>query len=265
LSTDDEAFEGLHYFTVDVETSALRTDRGQLLSIGAVVLDEAGNLVDDLYIRIAAYLPPVWYNEELPTDDETLLWWREQNEYAKNEAYFDTTLPRVPLVRAAHQFRNWVLNYGKDWTERVFVASPVQFDYAWVMDMFQQSEVEDPFWYHTLDLFSLLQGKHAAARRGAKKGMLDLNKRVVTNDAVIAHHPLADAFATAQDLALFLPEDLIELDHPSLDGFDEWQADNAAEDDVEPVEDDVEPIEEAEDEAEEVQSVEEEVNEGDGA
>jgi len=222
---------GRHFFCVDVETSALRTwdPWACLFSIGAVVVDEGGNIVDDFYVRIRnRQLHPSWYNEDLPAISETQSWWREQGEFAKDEAYKDVTLDRFDLGPAAQQFRNFVLQFGDEWTDRLFVASPDKFDWVWTDYLLSKAQLPDPFWYHGVDIWSMNHGAFSERRRGQNTGNIDIDKRFETHDAEVPHHPLSDAFALAQDLVEFLPNEVIDLDAPHIENWDAYQADLAA-------------------------------------
>lgn len=214
-----EPYPGVHYFCVDVETSALRTWEGDLLTIGCVVVDAKGNVVDDFYRRLTVDLDPSWYNEALPAVSETQKWWREQDEMAKMEAYKDDFRQRLPAPIVARLFYNFCVGYGVDWTERVFVASPDKFDWVWTDWLLSTARLPDPFWYHGIDIWSMNHGAAAQRRTGKAKGKIKLDKRFTTHDAAIPHHALSDAFAQAQDLCDFLEKQPVELDQPSLDEY----------------------------------------------
>jgi len=222
-------FPGLHYFCVDVETSGLKVWDSYLLSVGIVVLDADGNVVDHLYERVDCRgLHESWFDESLPARTDTQKWWREQGEFAKLEAYMDRTLPRKHPSKVANLVRNLALTYGESWEERVVVASPVHFDWAWVDDLWRSSTLEDPFWYHGIDMWSLNHGAYAQSRKGANKGKLLLSHRHDTSKSDIPHHALADAFAVARDLSAYLPKDIIDMDAPTYEGYDEYLAEKAA-------------------------------------
>lgn len=241
--TDNTKFPGLHYFSVDVETSALRPSEGELLSIGIVVVDAEGNVVDHLYERVdVRNLHESWFNEDLPAKTETQKWWRTQDQFVKDEAYMDRSLIRRPLQVVAHRVRNFILSYGESWTDRIFVASPDKFDWVWTDKMFSSAKVSDPFWYHGIDLFSLHMG---FAFNGYA---LDVHKRFDSGFvATVPHHPLSDAFEAAQELSLYLPKDIIELDEPHYPGYAEYLATLTVEKTKEAVgEDPLEPNEQEE-------------------
>lgn len=244
MATD--TYPGLHYFCVDVETSALRTWEGFLLTIGCVVVDSKGNVVDDFYARIdqTENLSMPWFDASLPADSETLAWWREQSDFAKDEAWRDTTRTRHPAEIAARHFHEFVTQFGDDWTDRRFVADPDKFDWVWVDWLFSQARVSDPFWYHGIDIYSFKMGVAAQKRTGKAKGKLDVGKRLSTHDPAQPHHALSDAFSLAQDLCDHLEKQPIELDEPSLDEPPVSEYDEQV--DEEPVSDADEPVEESE-------------------
>jgi hypothetical protein len=217
MTTD--AYPGTHYFCVDVETSALRPweEGATLLTIGVVVVDEKGFIVDDFYRRMNTPLHPSWYNEDTAPISETQAWWREQGNLAKQEAYADPFRDRIEPAVAASQFYRFVTQYGSDWTERIFVASPDKFDWIWTDWLLSQSRQPDPFWYHAIDLWSLGHGVIAQKRTGSKKGKLNLDKRVESHEARIPHHALSDAFAAAQDLCEYLDNQPIVEDEPYVE------------------------------------------------
>lgn len=207
----------LHYFCVDVETSALRTWEGDLLTIGCTVVDAKGNVVDDFYRRIDVLLHPSWYDESMPAISETQKWWREQNQIAKDEAYMDRSRERKPAKVVAKEFYNFVTSFGNDWNDRRFVSDPDKFDWVWTDWLLSQDNRPDPFWYHGIDMYSVRLGSIAAKRGGRYKGKLDLKKRHETNVAAIPHHALSDSFALARDLCEFLEKQPIDLDAPASD------------------------------------------------
>lgn len=227
MTTDSETtYPGIHYFCVDVETSDLRVDRGDVLSVGMVVMDVDGHVVDSFYRRVDVRgLHPSWYHEELPAQTDTQEWWRSQSPFVKYEAYADRLLPRFSAGKVGSDLRNMVLSYGESWGDRIFVASPGSFDRKWVDTLIVAAGgVEDPFWYHELDMYSMGVATHAAGRKGASKGLIDPTHRFPTHDAEIPHHALSDAFALAQDLSKFLKSDVIDLDAPHYEGYAEYTA-----------------------------------------
>jgi DNA polymerase III epsilon subunit-like protein len=228
MSTEVE-FPGVHYFCVDVETSALRPSEGSVLSVGMVVMDADGNVVDHYYSRVQAKLGQSWYNESVLPESDTQVWWRAQDDFVKDEAYRDDRRPRLSASVVGSQLRNMVLSYGADWTDRLFVASPVSFDRMWVEELFFQAGRPDPFHYHTLDMHSMLMASQSTKRQGSNKGLIDPKKQNKTHDSEIPHHALADAFALAQDLTGYLKNSIIDLDIPSYEYYDEYTADLSAE------------------------------------
>jgi hypothetical protein len=185
-----------------------------------VVVDGKGNVVDDFYRRIEnPNLHPSWFNESSPPISETQKWWREQRNIAKDEAYRDPFRDRHPASTVSRHFYEFCMQYGTDWTERLFVASPDKFDWVWTDYLLSQSRHPDPFWYHGIDIWSIRHGVAAQKRTGKVKGKLNLTKRFESNEAEIPHHALSDAFALAQDLCEFLEKQPIDLDQPTLDEY----------------------------------------------
>jgi hypothetical protein len=217
MTTDP--YPGVHYFCVDVETSALRVWEGELLTIGVVVVDGKGNVVDNFYQRVQNDLHPSWYDESMPAISETQKWWREQNDLAKMEAWLDQSRARYPASIVSRRFHDFCVQYGEDWTERIFVASPDKFDWVWTDYLLSQAGMPDPFWYHGIDIWSMNHGVAAQKRTGKAKGKLNLSKRFESHKADVEHHALSDAFALAKDLCDFLEKQPIDLDQPSLDDY----------------------------------------------
>lgn len=186
------------FFSVDVETSGLNpfVPESKLLSVGATAHNGVGNRIDSLYVRIRSELPPAWYDESLPCDSETMSFWREQDQFVKDEAYMDKDLPRFTMAYAGELLRNWVMSFGDDWHGRVFVANPSSFDFMWIQRLWAESGVEDPFSYRTLCLRSAAFGKQLG--QGKKVTWQDTSVR--THKPEFPHHPLYDALAQGLDL-----------------------------------------------------------------
>lgn len=213
-----EPIKGTHYFCVDVESASLRTweEGAALLTVGVVVVDGKGNVVDDFYVRIENQLHPSWYHESMPAISETQEWWRKQEDVPKQEAYSDLFRDRTPAPIAARKFYDFVVQYGLTPEERIFVASPVQFDWMWVDYLLSQGKLPDPFWYHPIDIWSFRHGIKAQKRTGKVKGQIDLSYRPNKPSPSIPHHALSDAFALAEDLCAALEKQPIKLDEPYL-------------------------------------------------
>jgi hypothetical protein len=218
-----EPVPGTHFFCVDVETSGLRVweEGSHLLTIGVVVVDEHGNVVDDFYRRMNVLLHPAWYNESMSSISETMTWWRGQSELAKQEAYLDPFRDRHDPATASRHLIEFVTQYGSDWTERLFVADPDKFDWVWTDWLISQSGSPDPFWYHAIDMWSYRHGVAAQKRTGKMKGRLNLSAKHKTHEAKVPHHALSDAFALAEDLCDFLEKQPIGLDQPSIEDYNE--------------------------------------------
>lgn len=207
------------YFSVDVETSGLIPNEvgSHLLSLGAVAVSQDGWVIDTFYARINAPLPNAWFlppdhQSIIDTPNKTLQFWKgveAEAPFAANEAYADRWVPRRALPPVAETFSNWVMQYGTDWEDRIFVANPVSFDHAWIIDMMRRAGVTNPFHYRTLCLRSMAFGA-----AGNKSDWQDSHLR--THRPKHPHHPLSDAYAQAQDLITLLGRSaqLDPLDEP---------------------------------------------------
>lgn len=191
---------GVVFFSVDVETSGLNPfdEHSHLLSVGAIAADEEGADLGDFYVLIdrSSVLAPEWYDQDIPTNDPTLLFWREQDVWVRGEAWENPHLPRISPEQAALEFSNWVLSFSDVWEERVFVANPASFDFMWCCKLWSESGVKDPFHYHSLCLHSMAFGNQPRGQKDwtfSKEG----NR---THRATQPHHPLSDAYAQYQDL-----------------------------------------------------------------
>lgn len=183
------------FFSVDVETSRLNPFEPDsfLLSVGAVAMDEVGNILGEFYVRIdrSAQLKAEWYRPEWTTDNGTLTFWREQDASVRAEAWEDRTLSRAPAHVAAQMFRDWVTSFGDNWEDRIFVANPATFDYSWLLSLFAEGKVDNPFHYRTLCLRS-----QAFGAQGSKDWH---NFKHRSHKPEVPHHPLSDAMAQALD------------------------------------------------------------------
>lgn len=183
------------FFSVDVETSRLNPFEPDsfLLSLGAVAMDETGTVLDDFYVRIdrSAQLKAEWYRPEWTTNNDTLTFWREQDAAVRGEAWEDKTLPRLAGYMAAADFCNWVISFGANWEDRIFVANPATFDYSWLLSLFAEGEVDNPFHYRTLCLRS-----QAFGAQGSKDWHSFKHR---SHKPHTPHHPLSDAMAQALD------------------------------------------------------------------
>ena len=170
------------FFSVDVETSGTDPFKYDLLSVGAVAIDEGGLILDSYYVRLSYDRPVVW-------DDGTKVWWLEQNAEAKREV-FSTELDTEHPQPAAFGLRAWVMRVGGDgFHDNVFVANPSSFDHAWIRKLFSETGVPDPFSYRTLCLRSASWGA----------GGRPWSETQRTHEPFIPHHALHDAQAQALD------------------------------------------------------------------
>lgn len=191
---------GLTFFSVDVETSGLNPFdlNSHLLSLGATAQDAHGVMDErQFYMLINRYdvLSPEWLDPELPTTDDTLLFWRDQDVWVRGEAWENRALPRYSPRHAGKEFAQWVLSFSDVWEERVFMANPASFDFMWCCKLWYEAGVENPFHYHSLCLHSMAFGDQPRGQKDwtfSKEG----NR---SHRAVLPHHPLSDAEAQAKD------------------------------------------------------------------
>jgi hypothetical protein len=172
------------YFSVDVETSGTDPFKYDLLSVGAVAIDESGLILGKLYRRLDHGRDVVW-------DPDTKAWWLEQNKAAKREIFStDPPVWRDPPRFVADTLNGWVrMHGGKGFHDNVFVANPSSFDHAWIRKLFSETGVADPFSYRTLCLRSAGWGAGSVAWNESQRG----------HKPFIEHHALHDAQAQALD------------------------------------------------------------------
>lgn len=187
----------LTFFSVDVESSRLNPFAldSYLLSIAAVAMDEDGLYKNSIYIRLNnnQWLAPEWWDPTLETDNSTLEFWREQDEHVRNEAWLDKDLPRFSNTIGAQMLSDFVTSFGESWEDRIFVANPATFDFAWTLRLWADAHVPDPFHYRTLCLRS-----QAFGANGSKNWHTFPHR---TNKPETPHHPLSDALAQMKDFA----------------------------------------------------------------
>jgi hypothetical protein len=149
---------------------------------------------DRFYVRIdrSDVLSREWYNPRLPTTNDTLIFWREQDPLVRGEAWEDTSLERVAPIVAANQLFTWIMTVGgPEWHDRVFMANPATFDFAWILSLWAETGLEDPFSYRTLCLRSAAFGA---------TGYKDWHNVGRHNTPTRPHHPVDDAEAQGWDL-----------------------------------------------------------------
>lgn len=172
------------FFSIDVETSGTDPFKYDLLSVGAVAIDESGLILGKLYRRLDT-------GRDINWDDDTKAWWLEQNAAAKREIFStDPLVWRDDPRRVAETLAGWVrMHGGEGFHDNTFVANPSSFDHAWIRKLFSETGVPDPFSYRTLCLRS--------AGWGASDKPWSETHR--THEPFIPHHALHDAQAQALD------------------------------------------------------------------
>lgn len=193
------------FFSVDVETSDTRLGLGHLLTIGVQpVRWSAGSdpvmLPDRFYVRVGLALPQGWLtppSDERANFSDTHVWWWEQNEEARNEAFADRSLLRHDDAAAARMLAEFVTEHEPEPEHRIFVANPVAFDKPWIDLLFAQNHVDNPFHYRSLCLRSMKFGLRSGSSWGSDRE---------THDPKIPHHAYWDAEAQARDLIGMLEE-----------------------------------------------------------
>lgn len=191
------------FFSVDVETSGLNPWNGELLTVGVAIVN-ASDPRDpyitngSFYQRHLVVLTDEWYDESLPTENETCLWWRQQDKYVKEEAYLETGLKRLSTDELALMLSDWVIEKEPDYNQRFFVANPVGFDKMWIDWLFEAAKMPNPFHYRALCLRSMKYG------RTSLTGDLTYGSERANHKPEIPHHAFYDAYAQAEDLVVML-------------------------------------------------------------
>jgi hypothetical protein len=192
------------FFSVDVETSGLTPGTGALLTVGIQPVSwsapgdgplayGASFMPTSLYVRIDRSFELGSWKPGNPTFD----WWADQSDEARGEAFADTSLVRHPAETAAAMISEFVRSTEGTPDQRVFVANPVAFDKMWLVSLFDEAEVEDPFHYRSLCLRSMKFGLRPRSKWGSDRE---------NHEPVIPHHALHDAVAQAHDLLDMLAE-----------------------------------------------------------
>jgi len=182
------------FFVVDVETSNLSPwhPDGYLLSVGIVPVTQTGDIryKDYFYGKLQADLPPEWYDDDLPTKNETLIWWRQQDIAAQDEAY-RAIKARGTLSDIALQITTYVEEIEPDKSQRYIAANPVAFDKMWMEYLFGVTRQEFPFHYRCLCLRSMKFGITDEPEFGSDRS---------GHEPDFPHVAWSDAFAEAKDL-----------------------------------------------------------------
>jgi len=185
------------FFVIDVETSCLTPfeDDPHLLTVGAIAVSQGGDIRynDKFYGKIHNDLPKEWYNAEMPTENETLIWWRQQNEYARMEAWLDSTYDRYPMAKVALDLSSWVEHIEPDPSQRFVTANPSYFDKMWIEWMYAVESLQSPFHYRTLCLRSMHFGIDDADEFGkSREGHKPEIEHVAWHDAIAEARDLQD-------------------------------------------------------------------------
>ena len=176
------------FFSVDVETTSTSPFDGELLSIGIVPVNSATlEILDGKH----------WALEYDPTnvDPQTKQWWSEQSDEAYEAAWLGE---RQYIVDAAEEIFDFVTSFTDAYHNRIFAANPVSFDHPWVVKLFTNAGVENPFSYRTLCMRSMQYGMTGGiwGQSRWKDDFFHVSK--------IPHHALWDATSQAQDLISML-------------------------------------------------------------
>lgn len=106
------------YLSVDVETDGLCPGVNSMLSLGAVMLNEAGEEVGEFYKNLQPLQWPAHPNHD------TMKWWETQPE-AWARATENQEMPGLVM----HDFREWCESFDGHIT---FIGYPVTFDFTFV-------------------------------------------------------------------------------------------------------------------------------------
>ena len=168
------------FYSVDVETGNTSVIPGGLLTVGIVSIDKHRGVwetVDSLYLHLAY--------DERAFEEETINWWKKQDEDAFAEA-FDWSRNRVHPTSAAAMIQEFVRKQSEQ-KKSFFAANPASFDHAWIDMLFATTGVETPFSHRTLCLRSMAFGM-TGGEFGEKRG------------TEMPHHALKDAVIQADEL-----------------------------------------------------------------
>ena len=144
------------FISVDVETSGL-TSQYDLLSVGACNVFDIENQIHEV-------IEPIELGGGvLEWDPGTYEWWISQEAALERlNSEFKKQYPDVvPMAyirseNACKRFKNWLDQFEKP---LFFVAWPASFDYPFIQEWFENSSVENPFSYRTIDVKSYACGK----------------------------------------------------------------------------------------------------------
>ena len=184
------------FFVVDVETSNQNPwmPDAYLLSVGIVPVTQEGEVLFNnyFYARIQSYLPAEWFVDSLPTENETLIWWRQQPQYAKEEAYSSPNALRYSMHEVARSMARYLETVEPTFDQRFLVANPSWFDMLWIQHLFGSTGVQMPFHHRALCLRSMKFGINTddpvfGSERDGHKPEFE-------------HVAWSDAFAEAKDL-----------------------------------------------------------------
>jgi hypothetical protein len=181
------------FFSVDVETSHTEPWIGELLSIGAVAVDEYNPDADaaaSFYVGIDQGWNLLYGGSHghWKPGQSTYDWWHSDK--VSDQAREIALSGNAPLDVAMQGFADWVRTHTPEGEASYFVANPSTFDWSWISYNFHCAEVTNPFHYRTLCLRSQRYG-WLGGRFGQSRD---------THESLLPHHALWDAFAQAQDL-----------------------------------------------------------------
>lgn len=176
------------FVSLDVETTGPCPAVADLCSIGAVAFreDDLSYVGGEFYVRLMPPFPGSGWR----WNEDTRLWWEEQNEEAKREA-LSLTLFRYTPQSAACQLEAW-LSTLED--KPAFVAHPGNFDWQWINDLQWRHLGRNAFGYRAV---CIRTGGwvYGGCKEWGEDRMDDPDFHVQPE---VPHHPLHDAKAQAE-------------------------------------------------------------------
>jgi DNA polymerase III epsilon subunit-like protein len=141
------------YISVDVETASLVPRTYSLLSVGAVVVDDA--LETSFHSVIGGV-----NTSDVEWQPETYDWWiHPDQEDARHRinALASSVIPyKIQLLNVAEEFYDWLMAFEED--NLMFVGWPASFDYPYCQLLFENAGLSNPFNYRTVDIKSFACG-----------------------------------------------------------------------------------------------------------
>lgn len=129
------------YLSVDVETDGMCPGVNSMLSLGAVMLNEAGDEIGQFSENL---IPLAW---PAHPDHETMKWWESHQ-----EAYAKATENPEQASLVMHNFREWVESFEG---RVIFIGYPVTFDFTFVWWYLWSFTGGAPFTHGGMDLKSV--------------------------------------------------------------------------------------------------------------